>query len=117
MLPSEMTKLMALSASSGSDNKLLRSPGGVAGEYVGRLYDSLVRQGYLVEAGPSGYRFTEMGREAFLEFMQQNRTRMRHVVGSLQGLGIEIGPEMNKTDDHGSELEDRGGTVYSASDD
>ena len=95
MFPSEMVILMAIELSRDSDKNLLK-PMGVAGEYVNRLCDSLIRRGYLKKNSLKGYRLTSMGREALLGFLHENTTRARDTVKALKRLGIEISQEQEQ---------------------
>ncbi len=96
MFPSEMVILMAISAGRGSGQKLLNRPMDVAGEYIGYLYNSLVRRGYLEGNSSRGYRLTPKGRESLLEFLRQNKTRAQDTIRTLQQLGIESSQKMDR---------------------
>ena len=74
MLPSEMIILMAISLDKNTGKKLLTRPMDVTGEYVGYLYHSLVKRGYLKRHGPANYHLTPVGRETILEFIKKNKS-------------------------------------------
>jgi predicted transcriptional regulator len=104
MFPSEMVILMAIAVARDSGKKLLTRPMDVTGEYIGYLYDSLVRRGYLKENGSTGYQLTSKGREALFEFLQKNKTRIKDTINTLQQLGIEIGQEKDKLEKEAIEV-------------
>jgi DNA-binding PadR family transcriptional regulator len=91
-----MVILMAISVGRGSGQKLLNRPMDVAGEYIGYLYDSLAKRGYLEGNSSRGYQLTPKGRESLLEFLQRNRTRVEETIRTLQQLGIESSQRMDK---------------------
>ena len=93
MLPSEMIILMAIAINKNTGQKLLTRPMDVTSEYIGYLYYSLVKRGYLKRHSPLQYQLTPLGREAVLEFLHKNETMAKDVVKRLQLLGIEISPE------------------------
>ena len=95
MFPSEMVILMAIAVSKGAGKRLLTRPGDVAGEYIGYLYNSLVRRGYIKGGSLRGYRLTSMGKEALSEFLHENETRAKDTMRRLQQLGIECGQKMD----------------------
>ena len=96
MFPSEMVILMAIAANKDAGKNLLMRPTDVIGEYIGYLYDSLVRRGYLKGNRSRGYQLTPIGREALLEFLRKNENRAKDTIKRLQQLGIEHGQEMIK---------------------
>jgi len=96
MFPSEMVILMAITVARDSGNKLLTRPTDVVSEYIGYLYDSLVRRGYLKRNSLGGYQLTSKGRETLFEFLHQNKTRVRDTVNRLKQLGIEISQEQEQ---------------------
>ena len=96
MFPSEMVILMAIAVTKDSGKKLLTRPMDVTGEYVGYLYDSLVKRGYLKENRVRRYQLTSKGREALLEFLGQNKNRINDTIRTLQQLGIENSQEIDK---------------------
>ena len=52
MLPAEMVILLAMAQANGFGREALARPmGDVSGEYIARLYQSLVQRGYLRRAG------------------------------------------------------------------
>ncbi len=65
----------------------------VTGEYIGYLYDSLVKRGYLKKHGSSEYQLTPKGSETLIQFLHTNRTRVKDMIETLQYLGIEIGQQ------------------------
>ena len=99
MFPSEMVILMAIAVAGDSGKKLLTRPMDVTGEYVGYLYDSLVKRGYLKRNKSRGYQLTSMGREALFEFLRKNKTRAEDTIKTLQRLGIEVSQEIGKLEE------------------
>ena len=96
MFPTEMVILMAIAVARDSSKKLLTQPMDVTGEYIGYLYDSLVRRGYLKGNRLRGYQLTSKGGEALVEFLHQNRSRLKDTIKTLEQLGIESSQEINK---------------------
>ena len=96
MFPSEMVILMAIAATRDSGKELITCSRDVISEYIGYLYDSLVRRGYIKGSSSRGYQLTSKGREALFEFPRQNKTRVRDTIKTLQQLGIEIGQEQKQ---------------------
>ncbi len=96
MFPSEMVILMAIVGAGSFSKKLLTRSMDVTGEYIGYLYDSLVRRGYLKGNSSRGYQLTSKGREALFKFLYENRTRVKDMIKTLQQLGIEISQEIDK---------------------
>ena len=96
MLPSEMVILMAIVVTRDSSKTLLSRPMDVTGEYIGYLYDSLVRRGYLEGNGSGGYQLTLKGRETLVEFLRQNKIKINDTIKTLQQLGIEKSQEIDK---------------------
>ncbi len=90
MFPSEMVILMAIAVARDSGKKLLTRPMDVTGEYIGYLYNSLVKRGFLTRNSSTGYQLTAKGRDALFEFLRENRTRVKDMIGSLQQLCIGI---------------------------
>ena len=89
MFPSEMVILLAI-ALSGSSGMTLRSrPVDVMNEYIGYLYNSLVRRGYLRKSGSKGYKLTSKGSEALLTFLNENRAQAEDIIKALHQLGVE----------------------------
>jgi predicted transcriptional regulator len=91
--PSEMVILMAITVNKDAGKKLLNRPMDVTGEYIGFLYDSLVKRGYLRENSSRGYQLTTKGRETLFEFLHENKTRVKDTIKRLQQLGIDISQE------------------------
>ena len=96
MFPREMVILMAIAVARDSGKKLLTQPMDVTGEYIGYLRDSLAKRDYLKENSSRGYQLTAKGREALFEFLNENKTRVKDTIETLQQLGIEISQEINK---------------------
>ena len=96
MFPSEMVILMAIAVTGDSGKKILARPMDVTGEYVGYLYDSLVKRGYLNGNKSRGYVLTSMGRETLLDFMHDNKSRAKEAVIALQKLSIGFDYEMGQ---------------------
>ena len=90
MLPGEMIILMAIVESGELGRKLTNSPMDTTGEYISYLYNSLVKRGYLTGNSFTGYRLTAKGSDALFEFLRENRTIVRDMIGGLQQLGIGI---------------------------
>jgi len=96
MFLSEIALLIAIVVAGDSSNKLLMRPMDVTGEYIGYLYDSLVRRGFLKKKGLRGYQLTLKGREALFEFLLENKTRViKDTIKTLQQLGVECGQKMD----------------------
>ncbi len=92
MFPREMVILMAIAAA-----RTFQAQANVTADtsvtYVGHLYHSLVRRGYLT-ADPSGaYRLTPKGKVAVQELLQRNENRGEDLVATLQRLRIEVDEE------------------------
>ena len=96
MFPSEMVILMAIAVTGDSGRKILARPMDVTGEYVGYLYDSLVKRGYLCGNKYRGYTLTSMGRETLLDFLHDNKNKAREAVNALQKLSIGFDHETGK---------------------
>lgn len=96
MLPGEMVILMAIAGTSDSGKKLLMRPMDITSEYIGYLYYSLVRRGYIKGNGPTGYQLSPKGKESLFEFLHGNKTKARETIKTLQLLGIEINQELDK---------------------
>ncbi|MFC2052345.1 hypothetical protein ACFLT4_06420, partial [Chloroflexota bacterium] len=88
--------LMAIEVSRDSGKKLLALPLDGTGAYIGDLYDSLVRRGYLKGSRAKGYRLTSEGMEALFEFLLENRSRVEDTIKTLQQLGIESSHEIDE---------------------
>ncbi len=96
MFPSEMVILMAIAVDKDDGKKLLTRPMDVAGEYIGYLYDSLVRRGYIKSGRLRGYQLTSKGTEVLLEFLHENEARAKDTIKRLQQLGIESSQKMDR---------------------
>jgi len=101
MFPSEMVILLSIALSNSSDNTLMNRPMDVMNEYIGYLYTSLVRRGYLKESGSKGYQLTHKGSKALLIFLNKNRSRAEHIIKALNQLGVE---GSHKIEDLGKEV-------------
>ena len=92
MLPAEMVILLAVAQANGFGREALTRPmGDVSGEYIARLYQSLVQRGYLRRASVREYRLTERGGKALIEFLHRNEHRVRQTIRALELLRINIG--------------------------
>jgi len=92
MFPKEMVILMALAAAKAFHGQAyVRAD--TSGTYVGHLYHSLVRRGYLTEDPSGDYRFTPMGKVAVRELLQRNENRREDLESVMQGLRIEVDEE------------------------
>ena len=96
MFPSEMVILMAIAVTGDHGKELLNRPMDVTGEYIGYLYDSLVRRGYLKGNKSRGFALTAMGRETLFEFLRENKNRTKETINALQRLSIKVGQEVDK---------------------
>jgi len=96
MFPSEMIILMAIAGGGDSGKTLLMRPMDVISEYIGYLYDSLVKRGYIKRNGSRGYRLSSKGMETLVEFLHGNKTRVKSTLNMLQQLGIEISQGIDK---------------------
>jgi len=96
MFPNEMIILMAIAVTQDSGKKLLTRPMDVTSEYIGYLYDSLVRRGYLKGNRSRGYHLSLKGRKSLFEFLHENKTRIKDILKTLQQLGVDIGQEKDK---------------------
>ncbi len=96
MFPSEMVILMAIAAARDSGKGLLARQTDVVGEYIGYLYDSLVKRGYIKGGSLRGYQLTSKGRESLFDFLHENRTRVKGTIKTLKQLGIEITQEQEQ---------------------
>ena len=73
MFPSEILILMSIDQSGGFSEKQLTRPIDTSGKYVGYLYDSLVRRGFLQGDIASGYQLTQKGREAISQTLSEQQ--------------------------------------------
>jgi predicted transcriptional regulator len=96
MFPSEIVILMAIAGTRDHGRTLQTRPMDVTGEYIGYLYNSLVKRGYLVGNSAKGYRLTSKGRDSLLKFLHDNRTRVKDTIETLQQLQIETSVEIDK---------------------
>ena len=96
MFPGEMIILMAIAVTKDAGKRLLTRPMDVTGEYIGYLYNSLVRRGYLTESSSGKYQLTLKGREALGEFLRENKTRVKDAIKTLQQLDIEVNKEIDE---------------------
>ena len=111
MFPSEMVILMAIAVNKDAGNKLLTRPMDVTSEYVGYLYQSLVRRGYIKGGGLRGYQLTPMGRQVILEFLYKNGNRANDVIKRLQRLGIECSDGVDKLGKEGIKVKQKNKTI------
>ena len=74
MFPSEITILMAIDQDGGLSKTQLTCSMDIVGEYVGFLYDSLVKRGFIGGNKLSGHQLTAKGREAILKFLSEDET-------------------------------------------
>ncbi len=96
MFPSEMVILIAIAGTRDHGRTLQTRPVDVTGEYIGYLYDSLVKRGYLVGNSSRGYQLTSKGRESLFKFLHENKTRVKDAIKTLQQMGIEISQDIDK---------------------
>ena len=96
MFPSEIIILLSIAVAGDSGKRLLKRPMDVTGEYLGYFYDSLVRRGYLRGNSSRGYQLTPKGREAIVDFLQENEARINDTIKMLQQLGIESRQKMDR---------------------
>ena len=96
MFPSEMIILMAIAVNKDPGKNILNRPMDIIGEYIGYLYDSLVRRSYLKKNGSGGYQLTLKGRDALFELLFENKTKIKDTLKRLQQLGIEISQEQQQ---------------------
>ena len=101
MFPGEMVILLSIALSGDSGNSLISRPMDITNEYIGYLYDSLVRRGYLRKTSSTEYQLTSLGQEAMHIFLKENRGKARDIILALQQLGIE---SSQKIDELGKEL-------------
>ena len=94
MFPGEMVILMAIAVTRDSGKTLLGRPMDITGEYVGYLYDSLVKRGYLEGNNSRGYQLSPKGKDALVQFLRQNKIRINDTIKTLQQLGIEKSQEI-----------------------
>ncbi len=90
MFPGEIIILMAIVVTKDAGKRLLTRPMDITGEYIGYLYNSLVKRGFLRGNSSTGYQLTAKGRDALFEFLRENRTIAKNIIGSLQQLCIGI---------------------------
>ncbi len=93
MLPGEIIILIAIVESGELGKKLVNSSMDVTGEYIGYLYNSLVKRGFLKGNSSTGYQLAAKGKDALFEFLRENRTIAKNIIGNLQQLCIEIGSQ------------------------
>ena len=96
MFPSEMVVLMAIATTSKADGKSQIEPSETTSDYTSHLYKSLVKRGYLREAGIRRYWLTAKGRVVVREFLHDNKAKVRDIMKTLKELGIDtrIRPEV-----------------------
>ena len=96
MFPSEMIILMAIAGAGNSGKHLLNRPMDVTGEYIGYLYNSLVKRGYLKGDRSVGYQLTSKGKGTLLEFLRGNSNRVEDTIRALDQLGIGVGKGVDR---------------------
>ena len=94
MFPGELVILMAIAVTRDSGKTLLGRPMDITGEYVGYLYNSLVKRGYLEGNNSRGYQLSPKGKDALVQFLRQNKIRINDTIKTLQQLGIEKSQEI-----------------------
>ena len=99
MFPGEMVILMAAAASGNSSKKQLTGSMDITSEYIGYLYVSLVKRGYLKKGGSREYQLTTKGWEAFFEFLRDNKTKGDTMVKRLLQLGIDISQRIDELEE------------------
>ncbi len=96
MLPGEMVILMAIGVARDSGKKLLTRPMDVSSEYIDYLCDSLVERGYIEGNNSSGFQLTWTGMATLVEFLLQDKARIKDTVQGLQQLGIDKSQQIDK---------------------
>lgn len=104
MFPSEMVILMAIAVARDTGKELLIRSTDVISEYIGYLYDSLGRRGYIKGNNSRGYQLTLKGKESLFEFLHQNKARVKDTIKMLQQLGIGISQDMDKLEKEAVEV-------------
>ena len=89
MFPSEMVVLMAIAATNKTSAKSDIHTADVTVDYTSHLYESLIQRGFLLETGIHKYRLTTKGRGVVRDFMHDNKTKVKDIIGTLRELGIE----------------------------
>jgi predicted transcriptional regulator len=95
MFHSEIVLLLAIARTKNSGKKLITRPIDITGEYIGYLYDSLVKCGYLKKDKPREYQLTTKGIEVITKFLYKNTIKAKDTIRKLQQLGVEVSPEVN----------------------
>ena len=96
MFPSEMVILMAIAVTRDSGEKLRNRPMDITGEYIGYLYDSLVKRGFFKWNTLKGYQLTAKGHKAIYQFLSENETKVRDTIGMLRQMGIESSQKIDQ---------------------
>jgi len=96
IFPSELVILMACAKTGAIGKNFVTRPMDMPGEYIGYLYNSLVRRDYIKGGRSIGYQLTSKGREALFEFLCENGMRFGDAINTLQQLGIAISQEIDK---------------------
>jgi len=104
LFPSEMIVLMAVVGAGDFGYGLLNRPMDVTGQYIGYLYDSLVKRGYLEGNSSRGYQLTSKGKDALFEFVHKNKTKVKGTMKTLKQLGIGISQEMEELEKEAGEV-------------
>ena len=72
MFPSEIEILVAADKAGGYKKSQLNHSMDVVGEYIGYLYDSLIRRGFIAGNRLTGYRVTSKGRERIRQYLSRD---------------------------------------------
>jgi len=96
MLAGEMVILMAIAVTRSPGDKLLTRATDTNHIFVSQLCESLIKRGYLQEAGPRKYKLTPGGENTIIEFLRQNEVRINDTIQALHQLGIEKSGEIDK---------------------
>ena len=76
MFPSEIEILMAADKIRAFNKSRLIHSTDVIGEYIGYIYDSLVRRGFIREERLTGYEITKKGRERISEYLSKRALKV-----------------------------------------
>ena len=101
MFPSEMVILMSIAAGRDTGKQLQIRPMDVTGEYIGYLYHSLVKRDYIKGNSSRCYQLTLKGKESLVDFLHENKTRVKDITRMLQQLGIEISEDIESLERQG----------------
>ena len=67
MLPSEMVILMSIALSENAGETLINRSIDAMSEYIDKLYESLIKRGYMARNSSNGYKLTPKGGEILLK--------------------------------------------------